>query len=187
MNLVDAILNSQNGAAVQQIGSQFGLGRDETTAAVAALVPALAAGLQRNTQSTGGLEGLLSALSAGRHAQYLEDPAILGRPDAIADGNGILGHVFGGKEVSRQVASRAAAQTGLSPDVLKGMLPIVAALVMGAMARQSSPAAGGRFTPASTGGMGGGLMGMLGATLDQNRDGSMVDDVIGILGRSFSR
>jgi hypothetical protein len=186
MNLVDAILNSQNGAAVQQIGSQFGLGRDETTAALAALVPALAAGLQRNTQSTGGLEGLLSALSGGRHTQYLDDPAILGRPDAIADGNGILGHVFGGKEVSRQVASRAAAQTGLSPDVLKGMLPIVAALVMGAMARQAS-AAGGRFTPSSTGGMGGGLMGMLGATLDQNGDGSMVDDVIGILGRSFSR
>jgi hypothetical protein len=65
------------------------------------------------------------------------------------------------------VASRAAAQTGLSPDVLKGMLPIVAALVMGAMARQASPASGGRFTPASTGGMGGGLRGMLGATLDQ--------------------
>lgn len=67
------------------------------------------------------------------------------------------------------------------------MPPIVAALVMGAMARQASPAAGGRLTPASTGGMGGALMGMLGATLDQNRDGSMVDDVIGILGRSFSR
>lgn len=187
MNLVETILNSQNGAAVQQIGSQFGLGRDQTTAALAALVPALAAGFQRNTQSAGGLEGLLSALSGGRHTQYLDDPAILGRPDAVADGNGILGHVFGGKEVSRQVASRAAAQTGLSPDVLKGMLPIVAALVMGAMARQASPGAGGRFTPASTGGMGGGLMGMLGATLDQNRDGSMVDDVIGILGRSFSR
>ena len=135
MNLVEAILNSQNGAAVQQIGSQFGLGRDQTTAALAALVPALAAGFQRNTQSAGGLEGLLSALSGGRHTQYLDDPAVLGRPDAIADGNGILGHVFGGKEVSRQVASRAAAQTGLSPDVLKGMLPIVAALVMGARRR----------------------------------------------------
>jgi hypothetical protein len=30
-------------------------------------------------------------------------------------------------------------------------------------------------------------MGLLGATLDQNRDGSMVDDVIGILGRTLSR
>jgi hypothetical protein len=33
----------------------------------------------------------------------------------------------------------------------------------------------------------GGLMGMLGATLDQNRDGSMIDDVIGMLGRSMRR
>lgn len=187
MNLVDTILNMQNGDAVKQLESQFGLGREQTTTALAALVPALAAGFQRNTQSAGGLESLVSALSQGRHTQYVEDPATLGRADAIDDGNGILGHVFGDKDVSRQVASRAAAQTGLSADVLKQMLPIVAALAMGAMARQTSSPSGGRFTPASTGGLGGGLMGMLGATLDQNRDGSMVDDVIGILGRSFGR
>jgi hypothetical protein len=92
--------------------------------------------------------------------------------------------VFGSKDVSRQVASRAAAQTGLSEDVLKRMLPMVAALMMGAMARQATQGGGRLAQPAPAGG---GLMGMLGATLDQNRDGSMIDDVIGLLGRSFSR
>jgi hypothetical protein len=184
MNLLDVIRNAQGGAALQEMGSQLGLGPQQTTTALAALVPALAAGFQRETQGTGGLDGLLSALSTGQHSRYLDNPAMLSRADSITDGNGILGHVFGSKDVSRQVASRAAAQTGLSEDVLKRMLPMVAALMMGAMARQATQGSGRLAQPAPTGG---GLMGMLGATLDQNRDGSMIDDVLGLLGRSFSR
>jgi len=184
MNLVDLISNAHGGAALQEIGSQLGLGQQQTTMALAALVPALAAGFQRNAQRSSGMDGLLSALSNGQHSRYLDNPAVLGRADSITDGNGILGHVFGSKDVSRQVATRAAAQTGLSEDVLKRMLPMVAALMMGAMARQATQGGGRLAQPASAGG---GLMGMLGATLDQNRDGSMIDDVIGLLGRSFSR
>jgi hypothetical protein len=186
MNLVDTILNEKNGAAARQIGSQFGLEPEQTRSALAALVPALTAGLQRNAQSAGGLEDLLSALSSGGHAEYIEEPDTLGQPETIEDGNGILSHVFGTKGVSRQVASRAAAQTGLGESLLKRMLPVVATLVMGTLARRTSPSLE-RGAPASTGAAASGLMGLLGATLDQNRDGSMVDDVIGILGRTLSR
>jgi hypothetical protein len=185
MNLVDTILNQQNGAAARQIQTEFGVEPEQTRSALTALVPALAAGLQRNAQSAGGLEDLLSALSSGGHAQYVEDPDTLGRPETIEDGNGILSHIFGTKGVSRQVASRAAAQTGLGESLLKRMLPVVATLVMGTLARRTSPSLE-RGTPA-TGAAAGSLMGLLGATLDQNRDGSMVDDVIGILGRTLSR
>src|SRR5262245_30009728 len=45
MSLLDMVLNAQNGGVVQQMGSQFGLSQDQTTAALGALVPALAAGL----------------------------------------------------------------------------------------------------------------------------------------------
>ena len=34
--------------------------------------------------------------------------------------------LLGSKDVSREVATRAAAQTGLSPDVLKRLLPLAA-------------------------------------------------------------
>jgi hypothetical protein len=186
MNLVDTILNEQNGAAARQLQSEFGLQPDQTRSALAALVPALAAGLQRNAGSAGGLEDLLTALSSGGHAQYVEKPTTLGRPETIEDGNGILSHVFGTKGVSRQVASRAAGQTGLGESLLKRMLPVVATLVMGTLARRTTPSLE-RGAPGSTGPDAGGLMGLLGATLDQNRDGSMVDDVIGILGRTLSR
>ena len=48
-------MNAPNGAAVQQLGSQVGLGNQQTAAALSALVPALAAGFQQNVQAEGGL------------------------------------------------------------------------------------------------------------------------------------
>lgn len=180
MNILDAIINAQGGAAVQQLGSQVGLGQAQTTAALGALVPALAAGFQRNMQGQGGLESLFAALASGNHAKYVDDPGALGHQQAITDGNGILGHVLGSKDVSRDVAARAAAQTGLSADVLKKLLPLAAAMMMGTFSKQSASSSS---LPTGFGNAGGGLMSMLAPMLDQNRDGSIMDDVSSMLGR----
>lgn len=184
MNILDAIVNSQNGAAVQQLGSQVGLAPDQATAALSALMPALASGFQRNIQSQGGLESLMAALSSGNHGQYIDNPTGLADPSAVTDGNGILGHLLGSKDASREVASRAAAQTGLSADVLKRMLPLAATLMMAAFSKQSGNASS---TTAALGGPGGSLAGMLTPFLDQNRDGSIVDDVTSIIGGFMKR
>ena len=180
MNILDAIVNAQDGAAVRQLGSQVGLGPDQTTAALSALVPALAAGFQRNIQSQGGLENLMSKLSSGNHGQYIDNPASLDDQSAVAEGNGILGHLLGSKDVSREVASRAAAQTGLSADILKRMLPLAATLMMGAFSKQSGDPS---TIAAGFGGSGGGIAAMLTPLLDQNRDGSIMDDVTSMIGR----
>jgi hypothetical protein len=179
MNILDAIVNASDGAAARQAGAQAGLNPDQTNAALAALVPALAAGFQRNMQSQGGLESLLGALSSGNHGQYIDNPGSLADQAAVADGNGILGHLLGSKDVSREVASRAAAQTGISPELLKRLLPLAATLMMGAFAKQSRGA-----SPSSAGlAAGGGLASMLTPLLDQNRDGSIMDDVSSMIGR----
>jgi hypothetical protein len=186
MNILDAIINAKEGAAVQQLGSQFGLGQDQTTAALSALIPALAAGFQKNLQSPEGAGNLMSALSQGNHQRYIDNPQSLGDQNAVAEGNGILGHVLGSKDVSRQVASRAAAQTGISPDLLKQMLPLAATLVMGAFSQKSGPASGGLGSMAGMPGLsgsGGGIMDMLTPLLDRNRDGSIIDDVTSMIGR----
>ena len=67
---------------------------------------------------------------------------------------------------------------------MKLMLPLVAALIMGAMSRQA--AAGGGPAPAA-GTRPGGLLEMLGGALDSNRDGSSLDDIAGMLGRALGR
>ena len=191
MSLLDTILNAQGGGAVEQLSSRFGLGPEQTASALAALVPALAAGVHQNVQSEGGLASLLSAVSNGQHQRYVDDPSALGHEATIADGNAILGHVFGSKDVSRQVADHAASQTGIGADVLKKMMPMAAALVMGALARQTSSSAS--LAPGAHAGMLGGgaqpdLMGILAATLGQGSGGAGVaSSVVGMLGRFLGR
>src|SRR5512143_508136 len=98
MNILDAIVNAQDGAAVQQLGSQVGLAPDQATAALSALMPALAGGFQRNIQTQGGLESLMAALSSGNHGQYIDNPTSLADQSAVTDGNGILGRVVGSRD-----------------------------------------------------------------------------------------
>ena len=180
MNIIDSILNANNGSAVRQLASQMGIDEGQAASALLALVPALSAGLQRNAQTPDGLSGLLGALTSGNHQRYIDDPGVLGDAGSVTDGNGILGHVLGSKDVSRQVAAQAGAQTGLGPEVMKRMLPLVATLVMGAMSRQAATRGGASMAGVAGSG---GLLDMLGGMLDQNRDGSAIDDITGMIGR----
>lgn len=178
MDILQAITGAGNGAAVNQLAQQFGLNPQQASAAVSALVPALASGIQKNASTESGLGGLLSALSSGKHQAYVEDTAILAQPATVDDGNAILGHVFGSKEVSRQVATAASAKSGVDAGILKKMLPIVAAMAMGGLGKQVA-ASGGVADPRAAKG---GLMSMLEPMVDRNKDGSMLDEISGIVG-----
>jgi hypothetical protein len=175
MNLLETLLQAQGGGAVRQVADRFGLDESQASSAISALLPALAGGLQNNVSQQGGLESLLGALGGGQHQRYLDDPSTLASEETVAEGNGILGHILGSKDVSRQVASHAAEQTGLGPTLMKQMLPVVATMVMGALSKQSTQAAAPQE----------GIMGMLSPLLDRNRDGSVADDVLGMVGKLF--
>ena len=200
--LLDLLAGAQAQPAKQQLGQQFGLSEDMTQQAMAALIPALAAGLKSNASKPGGVEALLDALNQGNHGQYLDQPSLLGRTETRDDGNGILGHLLGSKDLSRSVASQAAEKTGLDSKLLQQMLPIVATMVMGSLSKRSeepdtvSQLAGmlGGGQASSGGGLGGLLaglfgggrqrqapqndgLGLLGALFDADRDGSAMDDI----------
>ena len=179
MNILDAIVGAQDGKAVGALANQFGLSQDQTVSAIGALLPALAGGLQRNVSSPSGLDQLSAALGSGRHGQYLDDLTSLGRAETVTDGNAILGHILGSRDVSRTVASNASTATGISPEVLKKMLPVVATLAMAALSRQS--AGQGRVSGAQMSDNIGGLAGFL----DVNKDGSIADDMMGFVGKLF--
>ena len=120
----------------------------------------------------------MAALAAGTHQRYLDDPSTITDAATVQDGNGILGHILGSKDVSRQVAVQASARTGIGTDVLKKMLPLVAALAMGALSKQTASAGQGGTAAAEPG-----VLGMLAPLLDSNKDGSVADDVIGMMGK----
>lgn len=180
-NILDVLFADENKAALEEVQKNFNLSDQETRAAVEELIPALSRGLQKNTQASPGMDDLLEALRTGKHEQYMEKPGSLSSPDTVKDGNDILGHIFGSKEVSREVANRASKKSGLSSSLLKKMLPIVASLAMGALSKKVI--GGGRRSDISRSGSGG----LLTSLLDGDRDGSIWDDVLGMAARTMLR
>lgn len=145
-NLYEMMLGAQNGQAMRNLAVQFGLNQQQTQAAIEALLPAFSMGLRRQTQDPyafGNLAQLMSASPFGR----LYDSSGGGIPDnAAAVGTTVLAQIFGSPEVSRAVAEQAAATTGVSQAILKQMLPVIAAMIMGGLTKSvSSQGLGGLF------------------------------------------
>jgi len=181
MNLLQSLLKADNGQLVSQLARNFGLDEAQAGTALKHLVPAVAGGMNNNLGQAGGLEALLGALQNGQHTRYVDRPEV-------------LGHLFGSKDVSRQVVAQAAQGAGLDASLLNKMLPVVAAMAMGALNKQAA----GSAMNSGAGGMGGlggllgsplggggaqtgGAGGLLNALLDHDRYGSIVDDVLGML------
>ena len=195
---IASILN-QTGA-IGQVAQQLGVSEQTAQAGAAALLPAILGGFKKMTQAQpGGLEGLgglLGQLGGGG----LFDSVVSPEPTPVEKGNDVLGEIFGSKDVSRTVAGNAAAQTGIDPSLLKKMLPILAMLVAGYLAKQSGGAATtgglggilGNILGGAMGGSGqqqspaGGGLGSIGSMLDMDGDGNPLDDIIGMAGK-FAR
>jgi hypothetical protein len=183
MNLLETILNAQNGDVVRQMANNLRLDENQARSAVGALVPALSRGIGRNASSPQGLDALIGALTRGNHSRFLENPDVVTQSAAVTEGNGILGHVFGSKDVSRQVASRAAESTGVDSGILKQMLPMLASVAMGALAKNGFGSGGSVASQLSSQGQGSGVGGLLAGFLDADKDGSILDDVLGMAGK----
>src|SRR5438045_8987650 len=140
---------------LQSMARELGVSESEATRGAQALVPAILGGFSKQADGhPAGVEGvgdLLRQLGGGS----LLDNVLSPHPTDTSRGDNVLGEIFGSRDVSRAVASNAAAQTGLDPSLLKRMLPILAVLVAGYMAKQHG--AGAQTTDS-----GGGLGGLLG-------------------------
>ena len=183
MNISNEILGAQNGQVLQQITNQFGIDEGRARSAVGGLLPTLAEGMKPNVNSDGGLDALSSALSGGHHRQYLERPEMLAEEQSVIDGNGILGHLLGGKDASRNLAAQAASATGLDSGLLKQLLPLIASMAMGAISKR----AGGAVQPGGQSSDLGGrdLLGGLSSFLDMDDDGSVADDLVDLARKFF--
>ena len=170
-DLINMVLGSQNSGAVEQIASKFNLDKQQATSALEQLLPSLKQGMQQNAQQQGGLESLLGALSNSQNQRYVEQPEVLAEPQAIDNGNAILGHLLGSKETSRQVAEQASSKTGIDSGILKQILPLAANVLMGSLTKETN-------TQSSQ-------QGFLQGLLDSDNDGSMLDDIAGLAGKLF--
>lgn len=156
--LYEMMANAQNGQALELMARQYNLSQQQMQLAMEALLPAFSQGLKRNASDPYGVAGFLQALASGQHARYYDDPSRAFSPQGMAEGNGILGHLFGSKELSRAVAAQAAAATGIQQDILKQMLPALASMIMGGLFRQTTAAQPQQAQPGGFG-AGGNILG----------------------------
>ena len=176
MNITELLKQDQFGI-LDALAKKFGLSSDQVRSAIEWLSPALTRGLERQATENSGLDDIWKALESGNHEKYVEDPSFLGRPETEAEGNSILGHIFGSKEVSRNVADQASQETGIGSSILRQMLPYVATAVMGALSKKLSPVQGAQPTPEA--------QSSLLSWLDADKDGSVIDDMLGHAFRQF--
>lgn len=189
--LMDAVLRAGGGSAVEMLGGRFGLPPAATRSALEALLPMVGGGLKNQAQAPGGLEGLLGGVLNPTHNQYGDNADMLARPGTTSMGNEVLGAIFGNnRDVSRTIATQAAQKTGLDAGLLKQMLPVVAMMAAGAMAKNASAGGLGNLIGAAMGGgtqsqtqAPSGALGGLANMLDMNKDGNPLDDIMGMLGR----
>ncbi len=140
---------------IAAVGRQFGLDEAQTRAALDALVPVVAAGVRKTAQSPDGFQEIVRSVLTGGYGNALDDDEAVTFDRAKPAGDQVLGQIFGEKEVSREVAQQLSATSGVGAAILKKLLPIVATMVLGTLAKKmgsGGAVAGERAPPASPGG-----------------------------------
>jgi len=174
MDLTDLIKMAGGENSMGELAGSLGLDSSATAGLIGALSPALMSGLAKQGDGGGSLGALQNVLAGGGHQKYIDQPELMQAGATRDDGNKILGHLFGEKEVSRNVAAKAAESTGLDATLIKNALPLIAGLAMAALSKKSGEASSGGGLSDLLGGLSGGASGDAG-----------LDDLLGMAKKLF--
>ncbi len=189
MDLTQLLMQQLAGGGLSQISQQIGTDEQTTGSALSTAMPLLVSALANNASKPDGAQALHQALTEGHDGSILNNvPSFLENPQA-ANGAGILGHILGGQQ---PVVTQGLAQnTGLDSGQVGQLLQIAAPLLMGALGQQQqqqgldanslSAFLGGQQQMAQQSNPD--MMSTLNSLLDTNRDGSALDEVLGLMGK----
>ncbi len=195
-SILDLVTQALGSGGTRQISQQLGIDESQASSAIGGAIPVLMGALARNSSSGDGAGALAGALDRDHDGSILDDlGGFLGGGAAESAGGGILKHVLGGRQP--QVEQGIGAASGLDAGKAGALLKMLAPIVMGALGKSK------REQNLDAGGLGSilgqeqrrmerkqpGLGGMLGSLLDQDGDGSAMDDLAkiggGLLGGLF--
>lgn len=186
------LLNSDLGKSiVNGVSNQTNQPANKTQDVLTMALPVLMAAMKRNASTPQGAEGLLGALNSGKHDGSILDNLgglFSGGVDAnvLDDGGKILGHVLGGKQqnVQNAISQKSGIDAGSIAQILKVAAPILMGVLGNKAKQQNVNSASGL-----EGLLGGLLSGssakneqsFLESILDADGDGSIIDDVAGMV------
>ncbi|MEQ1671390.1 MAG: DUF937 domain-containing protein [Hyphomicrobium sp.] len=137
---IEALLKSAQGkAALDSVAASFGLNPAQTGPVVDALAGALSQRIERNMISRGGVADMVGLLVDPASGRALAEPKALASADVANAGNHVLDVLIGDKHISRGIAARTAADTGIDVETAKKLLPVVASMMLGGLQKQSNP------------------------------------------------
>ncbi|MGI6380882.1 MAG: DUF937 domain-containing protein [Anaerolineae bacterium] len=182
--------NLGDSGILNQLGQSVGANPNQVQQLMQLGLPTLTQALAQNASTPAGAQSLANALD-----QHQDEPvdnlASFFQNVDTADGAKILQHVFGGS--TAQVQSNLAQQTGLQTNQVSGLLAQLAPLLLGVLGKQKKEQ---HLDSSGVAGLLGSLMGQTGnasamtmATqmLDSNKNGSILDEIGGFLGRLFGK
>lgn len=188
MNLQTILGDALSGNTISQMSQVLGEDESTTSNAVQAALPMLLGALAHNSSTPEGASSLAGALDRDHDGSILDDVAgFVMNGGAGSQGEGILGHIFGGNQP--QVEQGLSQASGMDAGKVTQLLIMLAPIVMGALGRTQreqglglGDLAGMLGGASQQMGAGSSMMGMLAQMMDSNHDGSAVDDVMRLVG-----
>ncbi len=184
MNAITQMITQQlGGSAARTIAQRFGISETTANTAIQIAIPLLVTALARNASQPQEAQNLHQAVATDHDGSIFNNiMGYLGNPQS-ANGAGILRHVFGGQQPAIQ--NNLAQATGMDESSAGGLLETLAPLVMGSLGQVQHQ------TGLDPSGLSNFLevqqqeaqvtapdaMGVLSSMLDQNKDGSSMDDL----------
>ncbi|MFC2571224.1 MAG: DUF937 domain-containing protein [Campylobacter sp.] len=171
------LLLGNSGGMIDAMSQKSGLAANDVEAVISKIAPIFMQKANENFKSDADSSNFLDMIRRSN----LDDMADAPQNISVAEGNELLGVLTGSKENSRALASDVGSQLGISADSIKTLLPMIAPMIAGMLNNQLK--ASNLQDSADSGSM----MSMLTQFLDQNKDGSIVDDIFRIAGNFLGK
>lgn len=197
MDLMSLIQGQVSDSLIDQLSSQLGgADRAQTASATSGILSTLMGAMARNASTPDGAAALNSALERDHDGGILEDVMgmVTGQNTAAnartTNGAGILNHVLGDRQAG--ATDMISKMSGLSSDKTGDLMTMLAPMVMGMLgkAKTSNNLDANGVSDllngfSKTQQADNPIMGMISGFLDADNDGSIVDDVAGMLGKGL--
>ncbi len=188
--ILDLLGSDLGKTIISGVAGSTGNDTNKTSSVLTMALPVLMKAMQRNASTSQGAEGLMSALNGKHDGSILDNLGGLFSggvdEDVKTDGSKILTHVLGAKQSGvEQVIGQ---KSGLDAGSVGNILKVAAPILMGVLGKQTR-----QQNVSSSNGIGDLLGGLLGGSsaqkeqsflesiLDADGDGSVIDDVAGMV------
>lgn len=136
MRIHTTLSEAQNGQAFTNLARAFHLPPAKVEVAVRDMIDELTYHIERRMTSRYALADLVELLGKNVHEQVLDTPMLLGATSSQVVGNEAL-NVLAGRNESKRIARNTASAAGISEMIAEYLLPVVAAMLVGALAKLS--------------------------------------------------